>query len=188
MLMLFILFGLISCFGYRVNPVIYRPRSIPQLFRYIPVNIKYHRATIKQNVTYDDLALKKCKNDNTYSIHGWWPEYREGSWPQWCNKTEFKNFTQSSIKSIINDMNKYWYACPEWNMKNFDLWTHELNKHGSCITDETILNYFSKTLIAYQNAINNNWFECCSDNKDPTQCLIPFSRNINETKWLGYCH
>lgn len=144
--------------------------------------------SIKQNVTYDDLALKMCKNDDKYTIHGWWPEYREGSWPQWCNKTEFKNFTEDSIKPLLTQMNAYWYACPEWKMKNIDLWTHELNKHGSCITNETIIGYFNKTLIAYQNAISNNWFGCCSKNKNPTQCLIPFSRNINETKWLGYCH
>ena len=136
-------------------------------------------------VVYDDLALKLCKGDSSYSIHGWWPEHDKSSWPQWCN-TEFNNFSEDNISSIKSQMDQVWYACKEWNMTNFDIWFHEINKHGSCIKGETILHYFQHTLDMYNEAKQNNWFGCCKSNQN--QCLIPFTKNINGTKWLGYCH
>lgn len=136
------------------------------------------------SVMYADLALKLCNGDNEYSIHGFWPEHDEHSWPQWCN-TEFKQFKESDVESIKDVLDTHWYACKEWNMTNYDIWYHELNKHGSCIKNETVLHYFKHTLMLYEEAKENGWFGCC---KSQSQCLIPFTKDINGTKWLGYCH
>lgn len=94
--------------GFTFSPIKMVPNYALSILASRPIpKIVTHSPT--KNVTYDDLALKKCRDDNSFTIHGWWPEYQAGSWPQWCNKTEFKNFTESSISSIIGDMNKYWY-------------------------------------------------------------------------------
>ena len=142
-------------------------------------------------VKYDDLALKKCKDDHTYSIHGWWPEYTERTYPQWCNKTVFKNFTIANVQALLSDLNRY--ACPEWHMTNEQMWFHEINKHGSCISGLTMKNvgvYFSHTLEAYKSALLNQpiWFGCCTSSTTTTECLLPFDKLLNETKWLNYCH
>lgn len=183
---------LLSLFLYDISSIFLRDRS-SNLLLPSQSTLQYNKLLqcdqlSYKNITYDDLALKKCKDDEDYSIHGWWPEYSQGTWPQWCNKTKFKNFDSSSIEPIIEKLNKYWYACKEWNMTNMALWTHELNKHGSCINDETILHYFTHTLEAYENALDNDWYGCCDSDKTKIQCLIPFSKEINTTKWVGYCH
>jgi hypothetical protein len=150
--------------------------------------VKFFDQSKKDNVTvvYDDLALKLCDNDQNYSIHGWWPEHNNHSWPQWCTN-QFKTFTEANIDSIKNELENNWYACKEWNMTNFDIWYHEINKHGSCIQGETILHYFEHALMIFNEAKQNSWFGCCK-NSNEKQCLIPFTKNINGTKWLGYCH
>ena len=82
-------------------------------------------------------------------------------------------------------MNKYWYSCPEWHpVTNEDLWKHEYDKHGTCIPDDSVLEYFSNTLTIFQQAKENNWYGCCLDQSK--QCLIPFSKK--ENRWLGWCH
>lgn len=136
-------------------------------------------------VKYDDLALKLCNGDQSYSIHGWWPEHGSRTWPQWCTK-EFQNFNKSQVESIRDQLDIDWYACKEWNITNFDIWYHEINKHGSCIKGESVLHYFEHTLTIFNEAKRNGWFGCCEKNQ--LQCLIPFTKSINGTKWLGYCH
>lgn len=141
-----------------------------------------------ETVGYDDLALKLCRDDkpdNKYSIHGWWPEYREGKWPQWCDPSRYSEFNNSAISHLMQDLNRYWYACPEWKTSSYELWQHEWEKHGTCIKNTDVANFFSHTLDAFQKAMDNNWYGCCIGQN---QCLLPYSKYVNETTWLGYCH
>jgi len=140
-------------------------------------------------VNYDDLALKLCKDDTTFTIHGWWPEYTEHSWPEFCNRTTFCKFSINDVKELLPQLNKYWYACSEWNITNEQLWFHEVNKHASCIPElslQNVMMYFAHTLEAYHLALQSQWFGCCKTNA--TECLLPFNKSLNETKWLQYCH
>jgi len=145
----------------------------------------------KVKVKYDDLALKKCRSDFDFTSHGWWPEYRKGSWPQFCDPSRYSEFTESAIAPIRNQLDEYWYACPEWGTNSYQLWKHEWEKHGTCIPDISVLDYFNHTLSAFKKAKRNNWFGCCGCcgcRGKGNQCLIPFAKPINETKWLGYCY
>jgi hypothetical protein len=119
--------------------------------------------TFKYNtILYDDLAIKRCPSDLNYSIHGWWPEYGGHSWPSWCNKTKYKDFNLTAIKPLLSEMEKYWYACPEWkNMTDTRFWHHELEKHGSCL-NYTVPDFFNHTLNAFKFAKKHNWFGCCN--------------------------
>lgn len=138
------------------------------------------------HVKFDDLSLKKCEHDNKWSIHGWWPEYSCHSYPSWCNSSRFSEFNLTKLEKIIPLMTKYWYSCPEWSgTSNTRFWQHEWEKHGTCINDITMFDYFYETLQTFMHAKKMEWFDCCQEQS--SECLIPFSNNINDTHWLGWC-
>ena len=97
--------------------------------------------------------LKKLKERdelNIFTIHGLWPSYSIGIFPQWCNldnDIEVNNFTK--------DMENYWINIYKHDNKEF--WEHEYNKHGMCYNqrmDKDIYNYdiyFEKALEVYHN-------------------------------------
>jgi len=148
--------------------------------------------------TYADLALKMCPNANgkQWTIHGWWPEFNEHRWPSWCNKSRYAEFNESVIEPIRVMMADLWGICPSWNgTSDIDLWKHEWEKHGTC-TDESVFDYFKHAIDAYLYAESDYWFGCCANTHNIAnvpdngyiQCLIPFSKNDSDIKWLGYCH
>jgi hypothetical protein len=146
------------------------------------------RYGIHDQIHYDDLSLKKCKNSIDWSIHGWWPEYSKGKWPQFCDKNRYHEFNVTAISPIQDKLNKYWYSCPEWNIKAYALWQHEWQKHGTCISNVSVIDYFNHTINALLKAQSSNYYECCSGGNNSIECLIPFAMPLNETKWLGYCY
>ena len=86
------------------------------------------------------LSLIK-EDDNTYSIHGLWPQYTKNSYPSYCKKVKF---TEKALAPIIDDLNKYWYSD---RGQNDYFWKHEYEKHGSCMYGSmNEFQYFSKTL------------------------------------------
>ncbi len=134
-------------------------------------------------VVYCDLALKKCDQQDSWSIHGYWPEYNSSSWPQYCNHTKCSEFNYTTLDPIISQLQKYWFSCPDWNVTTTQFWKHEWCKHATCL-GLTLLDFFQNTLNLFKTARQNNWYNCCNNPID-NQCLI----HINETtnQWLGYC-
>ncbi len=141
-------------------------------------------------IRYDDLTIKRCNNTSDFSIHGWWPEYNNHSWPSWCNPSKYKEFNSETILPIKNLLNSYWYSCPGWPSA-YSLWQHEWEKHGTCLDSYSVIEYFNHTINTFLLAKENNWYGCCGDIphwNELSQCMIPFSTNSAHTKWLGYCH
>ena len=138
-------------------------------------------------VKYDDLALKKCKHSYSFpwTIHGWWPEYSRGKWPQFCDPKRYREFTEEAIEPIRSKMDVYWSSCPGYPSA-FNLWKHEWEKHGTCVPNVSVIDYFNHTINAFLEADANNFYECCDSLK--SQCMLPFAMPINQTKWLGYCY
>jgi ribonuclease I len=132
---------------------------------------------------YDDLSLKKCGDDCDFTIHGLWPEYSSGGWPQWCNPLRYHEFNETVITPLRPKLNMYWYSCPEWNISSYTFWKHEWKKHGTCIPNINVIDYFNHTINTYLQSKDKNFYDCCNSNN--SQCLIPFSKNL---RWLGYCH
>ena len=92
------------------------------------------------------LSLIKEENNN-YSIHGLWPQYKNKPYPKYCKKVEF---SIEKIKPILDKLNKNWYSK---YTSNEDFWKHEYEKHGSCMfKDMTELEYFEKTLELFDKA------------------------------------
>ena len=119
---------------------------------------------------YYILAIQKwC--DDSYMIHGLWPQYDKDSYPSYCKNVSYSKPTGK----LLDKMNTYWLSCgdPE------QLWEHEWEKHGSCVNNQTGMNemeFFNKTIELFEE--NNNKTLLC-DNKD--DCILGcFDLNFNE--------
>ena len=85
-----------------------------------------------------------CQNisvANTFSLHGLWPTWKNGSWPQYCSQDILTN---NSIYTILPDLDTHW---SDSGHDNWKLWSHEWSKHGTCSVGnpfvEGSLDYFS---------------------------------------------
>ncbi|MBA0621130.1 hypothetical protein Godav_006779 [Gossypium davidsonii] len=86
-----------------------------------------------------------------FSIHGLWPNYNDGSYPQNCDSNN--PFDASKISDLISNMRKNWpsLSCPSNDGESF--WSHEWEKHGTC--SESVFDqhsYFETTLGLKQQA------------------------------------
>ena len=64
-----------------------------------------------------------------FTIHGLWPEYANGSWPQYCCHTPDCRFNASAISNITSNLTKWW---TNYHKHPKELWYHEWMKHGVC--------------------------------------------------------
>jgi ribonuclease T2 len=61
-------------------------------------------------------------------LHGLWPEFDNGTWPQYCHKEI--PFNATAIEDLKGDLDSYW---PSLMSKDFDaFWAHEWTRHGTC--------------------------------------------------------
>eukprot|EP00850_Spirogloea_muscicola_P003701 SM000015S01201 [mRNA] locus=s15:521494:523148:+ [translate_table: standard] len=72
----------------------------------------------------------KGKPDAQFSIHGLWPNYADGSYPQDCDPS--RPFRISEIRDLEGDLEDFWDTlnCPASKGESF--WSHEWSKHGTC--------------------------------------------------------
>ena len=103
---------------------------------------------IKGKQCYKKVKEKKL---NIFMIHGLWPSYTFGRYPQWCNIGEdVEVVTQETY--LFNLMADYWIGTYRTNEY---FWTHEYNKHGLCYNQryekpiEDYSFYFQKTVDLY---------------------------------------
>jgi len=74
-----------------------------------------------------------------FTIHGLWPENKDGSYPSDCAGPKFN---LSTINSLVTSLNKVW---PSNNGANSVFWQHEWEKHGTCSEFEQYA-YFSNSI------------------------------------------
>jgi ribonuclease I len=118
------------------------------------------------------LSLIKEQN-NTFSIHGLWPQYTKQSYPTYCKNV---TFDIKNIEQLLPQLNEKWYSTKE---KNEDFWKHEYEKHGSCVfTPLTEKEYFEQTIKLYDTAIKENLPNQFYD-EETKKCLIPVSTYFN---------
>jgi len=81
----------------------------------------------------------------SFTLHGLWPQYSEGGYPQSCTTEAFD--ANVPIKVGWSDMTKYWpnaqYAETDPNYDTF--WDHEWTKHGTC-SGLSQQNYFQDSI------------------------------------------
>ena len=62
-----------------------------------------------------------------FNMHGLWPEFRNGSWPQFCSQTPLDFLTLApDVRDLLNE---YWSGLFNSQQKFL---THEWEKHGTC--------------------------------------------------------
>eukprot|EP00200_Dunaliella_tertiolecta_P004533 CAMPEP_0202345678 /NCGR_PEP_ID=MMETSP1126-20121109/4811_1 /ASSEMBLY_ACC=CAM_ASM_000457 /TAXON_ID=3047 /ORGANISM="Dunaliella tertiolecta, Strain CCMP1320" /LENGTH=355 /DNA_ID=CAMNT_0048937011 /DNA_START=55 /DNA_END=1120 /DNA_ORIENTATION=+ len=64
-----------------------------------------------------------------FTVHGLWPNYNGGGWPQFCDSD--KPFDADALEDLMGDLEEVW---PSYmNSRDSDgFWAHEWNKHGTC--------------------------------------------------------
>lgn len=93
------------------------------------------------------------------TLHGLWPEYYEGSYPQSCST---ENFSEEVVQEIgLGRFELYWVnskvKAGEEGYTSF--WEHEWSKHGTCSGLEQY-NYFDLTIdriVATPSIVSDNY-------------------------------
>eukprot|EP01023_Acetabularia_acetabulum_P046595 TRINITY_DN4823_c0_g1_i4.p4 TRINITY_DN4823_c0_g1~~TRINITY_DN4823_c0_g1_i4.p4 ORF type:complete len:229 (-),score=16.60 TRINITY_DN4823_c0_g1_i4:1505-2191(-) len=119
----------------------------------------------------------ECQNDkcvfvrvNDFTIHGLWPNYSNGKWPQWCN-VRTNQFQEDKITDILGELETWWPSSQNKANADEEFWAHEWNKHGTCALPEfdyseynffqTILNmhhqYNITDALDYNNIMPNEY-------------------------------
>ncbi|KAM7484369.1 hypothetical protein LguiA_000378 [Lonicera macranthoides] len=88
---------------------------------------------------------KTGKPAEDFSIHGLWPNYKDGSYPANCDRVN--SFDESKVSDLTSRLQKEWpsLSCPSSDDLKF--WEHEWLKHGTC--SESLLDqhgYFQAAL------------------------------------------
>jgi ribonuclease T2 len=97
----------------------------------------------------DTTSCSVAPPTTRFTIHGLWPNYGSGGYPDSCGGTQYSS---TAISSIRTRMNAQW---PSFTGSNDAFWAHEFNKHGTCAVSNHYfsgtLDYFSSTLTLNQN-------------------------------------
>ncbi|GLC33429.1 hypothetical protein PLESTM_000070300 [Pleodorina starrii] len=78
-----------------------------------------------------------------FTIHGLWPNYDDGTWPQFCD-TSYK-FDEDKLEDLMDELESEW---PSTMDSDESFWEHEWSKHGTCSVGifPTEHSYFSNVL------------------------------------------
>ena len=120
---------------------------------------------------------------NIFTIHGLWPNYKNGTLADWCNG---KNDIEIDIKdkSLLNYMNTYYISGYHTNEY---FWGHEYNKHGYCFNQRNNIDvndyekYFGKVKELY---IKYNLSDIFINMFNHT--LAPGDKTVNRTEFEIY--
>ncbi|CCD62615.1 Ribonuclease T2 protein rnst-2 [Caenorhabditis elegans] len=104
----------------------------------------------------DDSVPESCEIPSgtpQWSIHGLWPNFENGSYPQNCRGTP-RHFDENLIKSIEDRLVVVWpNLYPKKTIQSF--WKHEYDKHGTCAQSEKLfeseLAYFTEVMKVFDS-------------------------------------
>jgi len=88
--------------------------------------------------------------NESFTIHGLWPDFFNGSWPQFCRREPLKLDVINKIG--LETMRTVWpnVAENESSSNYSSFWEHEWDKHGTC-TGMTQEEYFTTTVDVFLN-------------------------------------
>lgn len=80
-------------------------------------------------------------------IHGLWPTWRNGSWPQYCQPTPKQPWNYSQLTDLEPELQDRW---SDTGAVDTQWWQHEWDKHGTCAVGSPLissqLQYFATSL------------------------------------------
>lgn len=113
---------------------------------------------------YYELSIQKWCQDS-YQIHGLWPQYDSNSWPSNCPAPAYQTITDTTL---LTEMNEYWHNC---DSNPQDFWNHEYTKHLSCMYQQFgIQEYdaFQLTMSLFKDLTDTDFEKC----KDADDCIV----------------
>ncbi|KAK9454486.1 ribonuclease T2-like protein [Dipodascopsis uninucleata] len=100
--------------------------------------------------------------ENKWTLHGLWPDNCDGSYEQFCDPSRSVSSIEAVLSAsadtvdLVSHMHQIWKSS---NGNDDHLWTHEWNKHGTCIStlepkcygsydnsSQAIVEYFSRAV------------------------------------------
>ena len=128
---------------------------------------------ISKNDATNFYYLSLIKEDDTWSIHGLWPQYAVNKYPQFCREV---TFDINKLKPITQDLEEHWYSA---RGTDEEFWKHEYEKHGSCnFNGFAEFDYFKTTLDLFHRALAKNLPDDFY-NEDTRKCLIPVNKELD---------
>ncbi|XHF97693.1 ribonuclease T2-like [Aspergillus wentii] len=103
--------------------------------------------------------------DDSWTIHGLWPDHCNGGFDQFCDShRKYNNISLILIdagrRDLLDYMNIYW---KDFKGDDPDLWYHEWSKHGTCVStleptcygadyqpQQEVVDYFDKTVELFE--------------------------------------
>ncbi|CAO1638236.1 unnamed protein product [Parajaminaea phylloscopi] len=113
------------------------------------------------------------------TVHGLWPDYCDGTYPQYCTKDSgIPEYTGPEIRAILQRYDPYlldymneFYKTNQGD--DADFWSHEANKHGTCYNtlklhcqkprhgqtagEAYIVHYFREIVLRFQKLPTYRW-------------------------------
>ncbi|GJN91945.1 hypothetical protein Rhopal_004973-T1 [Rhodotorula paludigena] len=110
--------------------------------------------------------------NNSWTIHGLWPDNCDGTYEQYCDKTrEYSNIREILTSKGETKMVEYFDT--HWKSNTGDdesLWSHEWDKHGTCMSTletqcygrryqqyDEVVDYFERTYDQYRKLPTYDW-------------------------------
>ncbi|PWN46602.1 ribonuclease T2 [Violaceomyces palustris] len=119
--------------------------------------------------------------EDSTTIHGLWPDYCDGTYPQFCsNVSGIPEYTGAEIRSVLQKYDPELLAYMDVYYKDYQgndesFWEHEYNKHGTCIStlrtecqpplpgisreDYAVVGYFRQIVNRFRKLPTYRWLE-----------------------------
>lgn len=108
---------------------------------------------------------------DSWTIHGLWPDYCDGSYPQSCDSSRaYSNISDilsaGGAEETLSYMEKYW---KDYKGDDESFWEHEWSKHGTCVSTlepdcytsykptEEVVDYFDRTVSLFKSLPTYDW-------------------------------
>ncbi|ODV84190.1 hypothetical protein CANARDRAFT_8867 [[Candida] arabinofermentans NRRL YB-2248] len=111
--------------------------------------------------------------DDMFTLHGLWPDLCNGQYEQFCDDSSNIDSAQAVLESfgeteLLEKMNRVW---KNFNGHDDDLWTHEFNKHGTCMStiksscydqstykkNQNVVDFYKKTVEIFETLPTAKW-------------------------------
>lgn len=109
--------------------------------------------------------------NNSWTLHGLWPDHCDGSFDQFCDDTRSYNNVTDILRSfdatdLLTTMETYW---KDYKGHDSSLWSHEWSKHGTCVStldtscyanyqpQEEVRDYFNAAVTIYKLLPSYEW-------------------------------
>ena len=109
--------------------------------------------------------------NNSWTIHGLWPDNCDGSYSQYCDDSRDNSNIRGTLQAAgatdtLNYMNTYW---KDNGGDDESFWEHEWDKHGTCISSlvptcfnnytqtEEVVVFFERTVSLFQTLHTYDW-------------------------------